>query len=450
MDFLPIKISKSVLDNGLRVITIPMEGRRSATIGVWILTGSANEPKEFLGVSHFIEHIVFKGTKNYSARRIVAEIERKGGSIDAYTAKEETCYHSIMLYDDIDIALKILGEIVCKPAIREEDIELERQVILSEMNEVWDDPGALAQDIFPLLLFGDSPLGRPIFGSFKTVKQITREQMLLFREKHYLAKNIIIGASGMIDNKQFIEEIEKYFNLSSTELPPRKMAFSSDYDGKIIIIPYPAQQVHFFLGTRTFPYSSELRYPLALLDIILGQSSASRLFQKIREEMGLAYVVQSFSEFYQQTGFWAIYAGAAPKHIEKLIVETMKQLKKIANEGISDDELDDAKNYLRGRLLLSAENPWNVLSRAIESEFHLGKFVPFEQTVKKLMMITPEQIKNLAQQLFILENMVAMALGEVDEKMIPDVGLQIETKSIAEIFPDNLGNEIKSNSDYLA
>ena len=166
--------------------------------------------------------------------------------------------------------------------------------------------------------------------------------------------------------------------------------------------------------------------------------------------MGLAYVVQSFREYYRQSGFWAIYAGTAPKHIEKLIIETMKQLKKIADEGIRNEELDDAKSYLRGRLLLSAESPWNVLSRAVESEFHLGRFVSFDETVKRLMTITPEQIMELARKLFEPKNMVVMVLGEVDEKMIPDVGLKIEKKSIAEIFPDASDNSIETNSDYIA
>jgi len=270
MDFLTLKTSKYTLDNGIRVISIPMAGRRSVTMGVWILTGSADEPEELMGISHFIEHIVFKGTENYSAHDIVAEIERRGGNIDAYTAKEETCYHSVVLYEDIDIALKILGELVCHPQINEHDVELERQVILSEMNESWDDPGSLAQDIFPMLLFGNSSLGNPIFGSFKTVNRITREQIISFRKENYSADRIIVGASGMVDGEALAEKVQRYFDIPPSHSKTGENKFYNDFDGKITIIPHPAQQVHFFLGVRTFPYRDELRYPLAILDIILG------------------------------------------------------------------------------------------------------------------------------------------------------------------------------------
>ncbi len=425
MKFDSVGIHRFVLSNGVRVICIPVPGRRSITFGVWVLSGSALEPPSLMGVSHFLEHIVFKGTRSFTARQIVQEIERRGGSIDAYTAKEETCFHSLVLSDDAEIAIRILSELVCQPLLREEDVELERQVILSEISEVWDDTSSLAQDIFPVVLFGDCPIGRPILGSPETVSTIKPDEIRSFWRENYNPRRIIVGAAGNVDPEKLPVQLEGYLSPPEGEAKSGSLELNPLYDGKLVLLPRKTQQVHFLLGVRTFPYRDERRYPLALLDVILGRGSSSRLFQIIREKMGIAYVIQSFSEFYVQTGFWALYAGTAPENFPKLVREVLREIERIVQEPVSDEELEGAKNFLKGRLLLSSESPWHLLTRAIEGEVHLGRFVPFEETVERLMEITPEDIRALARDIFSTEKIVAMAMGEVDEKVVPTIPMEV-------------------------
>ena len=428
-------IYRNELSNGMRIIALPVKGRKSIAIGAWILSGASCEPKNLVGVSHFIEHLVFKGTKAFSGKNIVSDIERLGGNIDAYTTREETCYYATMLGEDMEIALKIIADLVCNPLLRKEDVELERQVILSEMSETFDDPSALAQEIFPLLLFGDSPLGRPILGLRKTIENMQIEQLHSFWSEHYSGGNIILGASGAVTPQSFSDLAEKLFTPSRSDIPKSEIYIKTDHDGKLALIKHPSQQIHFILGIRTFPYSDENRFTLAVLDVILGRSSASRLFQRIREQLGLAYNIQSFSEYYKAAGFWGIYAGTAIDNFSKLLSEIFSELKKIAQAEISDSEFNNAKTFLRGRLLLSSESPWNQLSRAIESEIFLKKFISFEDVVEKVMSISLDDVANLAKTLFVPQKIVAMALGDVKDKNLPDVGLTISKMNIEDIFP---------------
>jgi len=435
MNFTPIEAVKHTLPNGIPVIAIPMDGRRSVTLGVWVLCGSANERKKYMGASHFLEHMVFKGSEKYGAREIVSEIEHRGGAIDAYTAREETCYYCTLLGEDMEIAFEVLSDLVCHPRLRNEDVELERRVILSEMDEVWDDPASLAQDIFPLLLFGNTPLGRPILGSHGSVEKLSPEQIGNFWKTHYSSCNIIVGAAGAIAHDKLLDSAARLVKPPSCKPIAAVEPPAPAYDGKFIVVKHPAQQAHCILGVRTFPYRDEKRYALALLDTILGRSSASRLFQRIREELGIAYNIQSFSEHYKCDGFWGVYAGTAIQNSPMLFSELMSELRKVASEKALESELLNAKNFLRGRLLISLESPWNLLARAIEGEVHLGKFVPFEETVERLMAITAEQIRDLAQELFINSKIVAMVLGEVPDSMLPNTELDMIRLNAHDIMP---------------
>ncbi len=438
MDFKESTVSRFELSSGARLLIVPFQDRKALTIGFWVLTGSAYENPDFLGLSHFAEHILFKGSKNFSGQQIVSEIERKGGNIDAYTTRQETCYYATVLGEDVETAVKILADLVSHPLMRDEDIELERQVILSEIDEVWDEPEALAQEVFALLLFGNSPLGRPIIGTQKTVSRIGRSQLHDYWRTHYVGQNILVGASGAVEPADFAALVDKYLKIPK-DLPefPDTSQVDSKFDGKLVIIPRVSSQVHFFIGSRTFPYRDERRYVLALLDTILGRGSASRLFQIIREKLGLVYNITSFGEYYSDNGLWATYAAASRSNFPKLLIEILKQFNDIAINLVDENEISNAKSFLRGRLLLSSESLWNVLGRAIESERHLGRFVSLEETAQKVMEVTVEEIRELANEIFSPQNIVALAFGDVDEIELPLTELETVVATVEEICPDN-------------
>jgi len=429
-------LEKYKSDNGLRILTVPIERRRAASIGFWVLTGSAYELPGFQGISHFVEHIVFRGTENYSGKEIVANIEKLGGSIDAYTSKEETCYYATVLGEDIDVAVKILADIVSRPLFVKNDIELERNVIQSEIDDIMDAPESLAQELFLKLFFGDSQLGRPILGSKDSVSKISGDDLKNYWSENYSGGKIIIGAAGAVDIEKFIELVEE--NLAERVFKEKsyhpKINWQENNDGKLVIISKKSSQVHFFIGARTFPFDDERRYALAVLDAIMGRGSASRLFQIIREKMGLVYHIQSFSEFYTTTGLWAVYAGTSPKNFQKLFDEISTQFDIIRKNPTDSNELADAKNFLRGRLLLSSESIWTILNRAVECEHYLGKFISIEETIEKFMNITADDIIELADEILRPDNLTAFAFGDVDGSKLKNKDFEIIQKSANDIL----------------
>ncbi len=430
-----VEVFRFELSRGVRAIALPMAGKIAASVGVWVFSGSAHEPNALAGISHFIEHLVFKGTRNYDARAIVTEIESRGGGIDAYTSREETCYQATVVGEDLEVALRILADLVCRPLFREEDIELERGVVLSEMREVRETPSVLAQDIFPLLLFGDIPLARPILGAEATVKLFERKTIAGFWQSHYVGENILVGASGAVEPHRFAELVEKYFDPRRGERLGYDVPEGAPFAGKVVVVPYGSQQVHVLVGWRTFPYSDDRRYSLAVADAVLGRGSASRLFQRIREELGLVYDIHSFAEYYSRTGFWGIYAAAAPENAARLLRELRREVERLSREPVPDDELVKAKNFLRGRLLLSTESSWNMLVRAAEGEYYLGRFVPIDETIERLMSVQASDVLELAAKIAPWEKATVMVLGEIDARDLPDVGLKPVQKTVEDVFP---------------
>ncbi|RKZ34911.1 hypothetical protein DRQ33_01085 [bacterium] len=425
------------IGDGVRIILLPIPYRRALVTGFWVLSGSALEPEKLQGINHFLEHIVFRGTENFSSREIVENIESLGGGIDAYTSKEETCYYATVLGENVDMAVRILSDLVSRPMMRPKDVEMERNVIFAEIDDINDEPESLAQELFLMLLFGNTSLGRPIMGTQKTVAQISRDDLADYWRNYYCDENILIGAAGAVEPLRFVELVSKYLSCPRMKNNKRKynLKYGNDFDGKFVIIPRVAQQIHFFVGVRTFPFSDERRYALVLLDVILGRGSSSRLFQIIREEMGLAYNIQSFYEFYTNTGLWAVYAGTPQTNLNKTANQIFKQINEIAQSMVSEKELNNAKNFIRGRLLLSAESLWTNLNRTIESYRYLNHSISAGETTERIMAVSAEEINRLAQELFTPQKIVAFALGDINTKEIQDIPLEIVETKIAEIFP---------------
>ncbi|MCD6123829.1 insulinase family protein [bacterium] len=425
------------LDNGVKVIATPMSGRRSVVVGVWCLSGSAYEPDDKIGISHFLEHMIFKGSRRYSAKEIVTTIERLGGSIDAYTSKQETCFHATVLGEDIDTAVDVLSDIVLHPRLTSADVEVERSVIISEIREAWENADSLAQEILPAVMFMESPLARPILGSINSVRNIKTEDLKEYWAKNFVSGNFIVAASGALDFEYFVSKVAEKFSDAKQgalkrELPPGKAK-----EGTITLINYDCQQVHVFVSARTFPFADERRYELALIDAILGRGSSSRLFQKVREEKGLAYNIQSFSELYTSAGLWAVYAATSPDNLTRLLESILHEIDALQTNGISERELEDAKSFVRRRLLLSSESPWNNIARAIEADIHLGRYIPLSETIERIVSVKPENVVSVANEILNRERLSILILGPV--KKVDNLGFRVDEVSVTDVFPWILG-----------
>jgi predicted Zn-dependent peptidase len=427
------QIDKIILDNGLRVISSTIPGRKAVSIGVWVLSGSADESSDKAGISHLLEHMVFKGTEKYDAKELVSTIERLGGYIDAYSARQETCFNCSVLSEDLPVALDTLSQIVAKPRLNFHDLELEREVVISEMNESVENPESLAADLFPVLMLGKSSLGCPIMGNLKSVSSIIAEDLKDYWRKNYCSSNIIVGATGDVNFENFSNLVRDKFSGVPVGKVIKTYDRKNGANGKITIIHHNSQMVHVFIGVRTFPYKDSHRYILALIDSILGRGSSGRLFQNIREKKGLAYNIQSFSEYYLQDGYWAIYAATSPKKLNELIVCVLDELRQLRNNLISDNELNEVKSFIRRRFLLSMDNMWRVISRAIETEVHLGRYIQISETLEKFLKVDAEQILQLANRLFEPSKLVIMVMGPIEE--VPEMGFERIHCTPNEIYP---------------
>ncbi len=432
-----IKVYHYKIYDGIEVLILPVSWRKALAIGFWAKVGSVNEPPEYQGLSHFLEHTVFRGTRNLSSRQIVENIEKLGGTIDAYTSKEETCFFTTLLGEYFETGIMVLSELVSAPRLADEDIERERKVILTEIADNFDDPDSLAQDLFTIALFGNSPVGRPILGTKTTVGRIDGATLRAFWRNTYSDGNLLIGAYGNVDPEKFMETFQKYFTPPEPDgtFTPQKPAFSTENDGKFILVPGKFSQVHFFIGTRTFPFENSRRYPLALLDTIMGRGSSSRLFQKIREEMGLVYTIQSFSDLLSITGLWAVYGATSRDNLKKLAETIYDEFRRIGEEGPSPEELENAKNFLKGKLFLNSEGLWSNLSRTIESYRYTGRVIPIDETVEKVMAVSAEEIAELARELLRPENLVALAFGDIPDDL-PDLPMEFSRRKIEDLFPE--------------
>lgn len=397
---LHIEPIKHKFSNGLRAIAIPMRERWSCAIGIWFGTGSTSESPETSGTSHFLEHIVFKGTKKRNAIDIVSSIERVGGTIDAYTSKEDTCFFANLLGEHLSLALDVLGDLVTNPLFCTDDIEREKQVIQAEISDMWDSPSQIVQEIFPSLLYPNQSISRPILGSTKTVSKIKADIIKKYFSENYISQNAIVGSAGNLKPDEFFSLIERYIPLPSGNKKEHCPIIDSlEYQNKIIYIPFKCQQEQIIIGFKTFSRTSEQKYILAVLDAILGQGASSRLFQSVREKHGLAYNIFSFSEFCHQIGFWGIFSDCVPKLTEKLIEQIKIELTKLQQSGITETELSDAKESLKGKILLSYEQPWALISKAVENDIYLGRFINYYETISKIFDVSLEDIQTLVNEI---------------------------------------------------
>ncbi|MGY4689870.1 M16 family metallopeptidase [Salibacterium sp. K-3] len=391
-------MERNRLSNGLRVVTEHIPTVRSMTIGIWIGTGSRYETAEENGISHFLEHMFFKGTKNRSAAEIAESFDKIGGQVNAFTSKEYTCFYAKVLDEHTEKALSVLADMLFHSRFDPEEIEKERQVIMEEIKMVEDTPDDVIHDYLDREAFGSHPLGRPILGTEDTVRAFTREGLLDYMERYYTAGNIVISAAGN-DTGGLLEYLEALFGglfPGSREQTLQKPIFLPGKKG----IPKETEQAHLCIGFPGAAMDEESTYPLMLLNNALGGSMSSRLFQRIREDKGLAYSVFSFHVPFLDTGLLTIYAGTGMDQQEEAMDAVLKTVKEIAVDGLTDKELENGKAQLKGNLMLGLESTSSRMSRNGRNELLLGRHRTLDDVVNRLEAVRPEDIQNTASSIF--------------------------------------------------
>src|SRR3989304_349002 len=422
------KIYKTQLKNGLKIITEEMPDIQSASIGTTINIGSRNEDTGKSGVSHFIEHLLFKGTKKRTALDIAKEIESVGGVLNAFTGRENTCFYVKILSKDIPLAVDLLSDIFLNSKFDKEELEKERQVVLQEIKMVEDTPDELIHDIFAKAFWKGHPLGMPVLGNFQTIKSLKRDDVLSYYKQSYLPHAVIITAAGNIGHKRLLKLLkpfEKMPCLMKQEARGPKQGIPKPYPG-ITLEQRDLEQVHLCLGTPSPNQAHPDRYKIYLLNTLLGGGMSSRLFQEIREKRGLAYSVYSYLNLCLDAGSLVIYAGIAPDAFGKTVKLILKELKVFAEKEISKEELTSAKEQLKGGMLLGLETSESRMTKLARDEIYFHRTVAISEIVAGIDKVTAKDILKLAKDIFNPDKISLAAIGKIDRKAIKNYKLGIK------------------------
>jgi len=410
---------KFVLDNGLRILTEEISTLRSVAMGVLVGAGSGNEEPSESGLSHFIEHMSFKGTARRSAYEIAHTLDAVGGKMNAYTSKEYTVYYAVVLDQHIDTAIDVLSDILLNSLFKAEDMEMEKSVVLEEIKMYEDTPDELIHDFFAEKILHGHPLGKPTIGTAEIIKSVQRDDILNYINKWYSPKNIIVSLAGDLP-ADVIDRLSRSFGNWRSEGLPRKMPAAEITRG--LYLKYKkTEQVHLCLGVKGVAQTDEDRYPYALLDSILGGSMSSHLFQEVREKRGLVYSIFSTTSPFHDFGISYVYAGTSKENLKQVIDLILEQYTKFKTEGISQEELERGKEYLKGTLVLGLESTSSRMNWLAKSEFYYGKIKTIDEVFEKIDKVTQEDIIRLANKYFRNEYLTLAVIGDLEELPIKEI-----------------------------
>jgi len=408
-------IATTLLDNGVRVITEQMAHVRSVSLGVWIGTGSRCESADQNGISHFIEHMVFKGTSNRSAEEIARSVDSIGGGLDAFTAKEMVSYNTKVLDEHLPLAFDVLADLVRNPLFREEDIEKEKGVILEELKMEVDNPEYLLHEVFCSNFWKDHPIGKPILGTKETVRKFDRQMIHDYYRQYYSPSNILITAAGNLNHDRLVELARQHFEdlaVNGTLLPDRPPV---PHARLVFRNKTSLEQTHLYMGVPAYPFPHELRFPCYALNTVLGGGMSSRLFQNIREKQGLAYAVYSELSMYRDTGCMAIYAGTSVENAAKVVDSIVKELRELKENRVPDEELRRAKDHLKGSFMLGLESTFSRMSNLARQEMYFKRFFTLDEMIQSIEEITAEQVQRIAQEFFDPDRITLAMLGNLGD-----------------------------------
>ena len=399
-------IRRTVLPGGLRVVTEQMAGVRSASIGVWVGVGSRHETPSLHGCSHFLEHLLFKGTRERSAMDISVALDAVGGEFNAFTAKEFTCFHARVLDHDLPIAVDVLGDMISNSVIEAADVEAERDVILDEIAMHDDDPDDVVHNLFAQQAYGDSPLGRPIAGTEESITALTRAQVARFYRRHYRPANMVVAVAGNVDHETVVADVQRAFArngfLDGDEEPVRpqtSVRARRPRPGELRTIRQ-LEQVNLVLGVQGMTRTDERRFALGILSTALGGGTSSRLFQEVREARGLAYSIFAFGSSHADAGLVGVAAGCLPSKYDEVLAVVREVLAEVARDGITDEELVRGKGALRGGLVLGMEDSGSRMSRLGKAELVHDEMLSLDEVLERIDAVTLDEVQALARELF--------------------------------------------------
>jgi len=415
---------KDTLTNGIRVVSETLPKSRSLSLGVWVKVGSRHEPREIGGVSHFIEHMFFKGTARRTARDIATEVDSLGGEMNAFTSQETTTYYIKVLDEHLPAAVDILSDILLASRFDPAEMEKERKVILEEIKSVEDTPDDFIHELFTGTVWTDNSLGRPILGTRETIRALKHADILSYIESYYSPREIVISVAGNFEHGRVIELLNNAFGkLARTGVPKHEV--TPGFHRAVTVRKKQLEQVQVCLGCKGLNYTHDDRFGIMALNTILGNSMSSRLFQEVREQNALAYSIYSYVTAYRDTGLLTIYAGTDPSNAIQAIRLIMKEIKKIKDEGITPAEETRVKNQIKGNLVLSLESSNSHMSRIARQEIYFGKYLSVDDIIKAVDKVTAGQIHRIARQLFTPENLALSILGPLTKADVPDEVLEI-------------------------
>jgi len=406
-------VTRLILPSGLTVLIETLPYVRSVALGYYLRSGSAVESEEHGGASHFLEHLVFKGTATRSTADIARVIDILGGDVDAFTGKEYSSFYAHVLDEQVDTALNLLTEIVAAPRFTADDVESERSVILEEIKMVEDTPDDLVHELFVTAFWADHPLGRPILGSEETVQRLVREQIVAHYDETFHPSNMIFCASGNVRPDEVIRFLEQAFPADDKLPVQRGWSAPSPKQHVILREKKELEQVHLCLGSRGFPQQVEERYGAALFNAILGGAMSSRLFQRIREKEGLVYSVTSYHNGYLHGGYEAVYAACAPRNLRRVLSLTLEEMRNIRNNGATEEELHDAKLHLKGSILLALESTVSRMSGLARQEYYFGRQFSADEIIEHIDAVTLDDIQRIAATSVDPDSLSLTLLGNV-------------------------------------
>ncbi len=396
-------VKRTVLPGGLRVITEQVPGVRSASVGIWVGVGSRDEKPAVAGAAHYLEHLLFKGTEHRTAARIAEEIDAVGGELNAFTAKEHTCYYAHVLDEDLPLAIDLVCDVVFDALLAESDVETERGVVLEEIAMRDDDPEDLLHDAFCSALLGDHPLGRPVLGTEKSIREMSRAGLNGFYRRRYTMPTMVLAAAGNLAHGDVLrlarKALRKRLAGNGSPVPPRAGRARIPVAAKLVVHPDDTEQAHMMLGVRSPDRHDDRRWVLGVLNTVLGGGMSSRLFQEVRERRGLAYQVYSSVASYSDTGHLSVYTGCQPDHLGDVARVVHEVLTDLAKNGVSADEVTRAQGQMRGSLVLGLEDTSSRMSRIGKGELSYAKYLSVQETLDGIHAVTPEQVGELAGEL---------------------------------------------------
>ena len=405
-------IRQTVLDNGFTVITERMDHVRSASVGIWVRSGSRHEAAPLNGISHFIEHTLFKGTRNRTSREIAVESDAIGGHVDAFTSREVASYYVKVLDEHLPRAFDLLSDLVTAPLFSPEELDRERNVVTEEIKMVEDTPDDLVHEVFVANFWPDHPLGRSILGTVDTLATFNQEKVTDYFSAVYAPRNLVVAGAGNLEHERFVEMVSRHLG-GVKDRPVNLSAAAPSHATRRIVLDKDLEQAHLVLGTRCPSMTSEDRYSVHVLNVILGGGMSSRLFQTIREDRGLAYAVYSGVNTYTDAGYLSVYAATSPEQVNDVIRLSVAEFDKIKTEAVTEAELQRAKDQLKVSIMLSLESTSARMSNLARQEIFFGRQSTLDEILERINRVTSDDVQRMADEIFGSRELAITAVGQL-------------------------------------